>query len=134
MAEEMVVKETLTQEMIEAGAELTRLLDQSSLVVSASLWLYMPESNVWRLIIVSPEVRTLGPRKVYQKVQSVLSKASMKQYPVALKDISVAGDDDPIISLLRIAIRTNGGIAGIRFSKNTINGHFVEDAFIYRMT
>ena len=133
MAEEVVVKEVLTKEMIEAGAELTRLLDQTPLVVSASLWLYIPESNIWRLIIVSPEVKTSGPKKVYQKIQPILSQILEEKPSIGLKDISVVENDDPLIALLRVAIRTGDGISGIRFSKNIINGHFIEDAYIYRM-
>jgi hypothetical protein len=133
MAEEMVVKEILTKEMIESGAELTRLLDRAQLTVSASLWLYIPESNIWRLTIASPEVKTCGPKKVYQKIQSVLSQIPEEQPSVGLKDISVVENDNVLISLLRIAIRTGDGISGIRFSKNTINGQFIEDAYIYRM-
>lgn len=134
MAEEVVVKEVLTKEMIEAGAELTRLLDQVPLVVSASLWLYIPESNIWRLIIVSPEVKTSGPKKVYQKIQPVLSQMLEEKPSIGLKDISVVEDNNPLIALLRLAIRTDDGISGIRFSRNTINGQFIEDAYIYRMT
>ena len=134
MAEEVVVKEVLTKEMIEAGAELTRLLDQTPLVVSASLWLYIPESNIWRLIIVSPEVETSGPRKVYQKVQPVLSQVLEEKPSIGLKDISVVENGNPLIALLRMAIRTGDDISGIRFSKDTISGHFIEDAYIYRMT
>jgi len=128
------VKEVLTKEMIEAGAELTRLLDQTPLVVSASLWLYIPESNIWRLIIVSPEVETSGPRKVYQKIQPVLSQILEEKPSIGLKDISVVENGNPLIALLRMAIRTGDDISGIRFSKNTISGHFIEDAYIYRMT
>lgn len=134
MAEEVVVKEVLTKEMIEAGAELTRLLDQTPLVVSASLWLYIPESNIWRLIIASPEVRTYGPKKVYQKIQPVLSQMPEEKLSIGLRDISVVENNNPLIALLRMAIRTGGGISGIRFSETAINGHFIEDAYIYRMT
>ncbi|MBI3325977.1 MAG: hypothetical protein HYZ81_04640 [Nitrospinae bacterium] len=132
MAEEALVmtKETLTKEMIQAGAELTRRLDAAGLVVSASFWLYIPEANLWRLLIVSPEVSTAGPKKVYQKIQSVLP-----QIPeIALQDISVVEQTNPLVSLLRTAVRTGEGISGIRFSKNTINGHFIEDVYIYRMS
>ena len=134
MAEEVVVKKMLSEEMVESGAELTCLLDQAHLVVSASLWLYIPESNIWRLIIASPEVRTYGPKKVYQKIQPVLSQILEEKPSIGLKDISLVENDDPLIALLRVATRTGDGISGIRFSRNTINGHFIEDAYIYRMT
>jgi len=134
MGEEAMVKEMLTRQMIEAGTKLIHFLDQANVAVTASLWLYKPESNIWRLIIASPEVEANGPKKVYQKIQTILFKTREKQPGVGLGDISVVKTDDPIISLLRVAIRTGGKISGIRFSKNTINGHFIEDAYIYRMT
>jgi hypothetical protein len=134
MAEEAVVKESLSKEMIQAGADLTRRLDDARLRINASLWLYIPDSNLWRLIIASPAVREDGPKKVYQKIQSVLSKMAENELTIPLKDIRVIEDNDSLISLLRTAIRTGDGIFGERFSKNTINGHFIEDAYIYRMT
>ena len=130
MAEEAVVKEILTSEMVKAGTELTRSLDESGMSVSASLWLYLPDSNLWRLTFASPEVGKLGPKKVYERIQAVLSKTSSI---LELKDISVVENDYSLISLLRIAIRTGDGISGISFKSNAINGHYIEDAYIYRL-
>ena len=71
MAQEAMVTETLSQEMIDAGRELTRRLDHR-LRISAALWLYLAEPDRWRLIIASPNVKETGPRKVYQLIQSEL--------------------------------------------------------------
>ena len=134
MAEETVVKEILTQEMIQAGAELTRRLDEAHLEVRAALWLYMPDKNLWRFVVASPAVRQDGPKKVYQQIQTILSKMSDKTWKIPLHDISVVEDSDPLIALLRTSMSTEDGISGIRFSRDTISGHFIEDAYIYRMT
>jgi hypothetical protein len=134
MAEETVVKEMLTQEMVQAGAELTRRLDEAHLEVRASLWLYMPDKNLWRLIVASPAVRHDGPKKVYQQIQTILSKMSDKTWKIPLHDISVVEDSDPLIASLCTSIGTKDGISGRRFSRDTINGHFIEDAYIYKMT
>jgi len=134
MAEETVVKEMLTQEMVQAGAEITRRLDEAHLEVRASLWLYMPDKNLWRLIVASPAVRHDGPKKVYQQIQTILSKMSDKTWKIPLHDISVVEDSDPLIVSLGTSIGTKDGISGRRFSRDTINGHFIEDAYIYKMT
>ena len=133
MAEERVVKEGLTKEMIEAGAGITRQLDAAGLTVQASLWLYLSESNTWRFVVASPEVKKNGPKKVYKKVQSVLSKIPNDQPRVTLSNISVVEPGDPLVSLLRLGVRTVPGISGARFSRGSINGHFVEDTYIYRI-
>ena len=134
MAAETMVKEILTKEMIQAGADLVRRLDEAHLEVNASLWLYIPDANLWRLVIASPAVKDEGPKRVYQKIQSVLSQVPDEAYKVTLSDISVVENTDPLVTLLRTAVKTGMGISGLRFSRNTINGHFIEDAYLYRVT
>ena len=134
MATEVVVRQNLSEEMISAGAELTRRLDEAQFIVSASLWLYVPETNAWRLVIGSPEVRTRGPRWAYKKVQSMLSKLPEEQTKISLKDVTVLDSKDPLITLLKVAIKTGNGISGIRLTRNVINGTAIEDAYIYRVT
>lgn len=45
MAENYVVKEQLTADMIEAGAELTKALDDAGLPVAAAFWLFDPRRS-----------------------------------------------------------------------------------------
>jgi hypothetical protein len=133
MAQELLVTEPLSKEMIEAGADLTQRLDSARLVVRAAFWFYLPEQQTWRLIFALPEVRTIGPKAVYKKIQAVLNKMPNDQLSVALRDITVTEPNDQLIKLLSAMISTGPGISGIRFSKNVINGHLIDDAYIYRM-
>jgi hypothetical protein len=133
MDKEILVGESLTQDMIEAGAKLTEYLDKANLMVRASLWFYLTDSNAWRMIFALPEVRIDGPKKVYRKVQTVLKKIPRGQPTIALRDITVMDNLDPLIKLFSSALKTGSGISGIRFSKNTINGQQIEDAYIYRL-
>lgn len=133
MVTEVLVKESLSSEMIAAGAELTRRLDESGFVVSASLWLYLAETNIWRFVIGSPGVTTSGPRQAYRKVQSVLSQIPVGEIRISLIDITVIDSNDPLLSVLRRTLKTGDRIGGIRFAHNVINGTLVEDSYIYRM-
>ena len=45
MVDELVLREQLTGDMIEAGETLTRALDASGTAVSGSFWLYLTESE-----------------------------------------------------------------------------------------
>jgi hypothetical protein len=134
MDKEILVGSILTQDMIDAGAQLTEHLDKANILVHAALWFYLADSNTWRMIFALPEVRIDGPKKVYKKVQTLLKKTPEDQPTIALRDITVMDDLDPLIKLLKIALKTSSGISGIRFSKNTINGQLIEDAYIYRLT
>lgn len=134
MVTEALVKESLSSEMIAAGAELTRRLDAAArFVVSASLWLYTAENNTWRFVIGSPEVRSHGPKQAYRQVQSVISRIPVEQVRIALKDITVIDSNDPLLSLLRMALKTGDGVSGIRYTHNVINGTLIEDSYIYRI-
>ncbi len=66
MAEYVWVKEGLTKEMIEAGAEFMRHLDETNLDIRACLWLYLEEPNRWRLVVADPRVRDEGAMRAYK--------------------------------------------------------------------
>ena len=134
MVTEMVVKESLSNELIRAGKSLTLLLDENQFNVSASLWFYMSDINNWRFIVASSEVSSKGIKSAYEHVQQIISTIPENQPKITLKDISLFSPLDPLISLLKIAIKTGDGISGIRFSQNMINGILIDDAYIYRLT
>ncbi len=134
MVTEMVVKEALTEEMISAGAELVRRLDQARLGVSGALWLYETESNDWRLLIVTPQVHSKGLKAIYTEIQTVIRALPDDQRKISLKDITVVDVGDSLVSSLRQAIQTGNEVSRIRFSQNIINGTLIEDSLIYRLT
>ena len=133
MAENAVVKEQLTDAMIEAGAELTSKLDEIGLPVTAAFWFLVPDLNEWRLLFASQEVSTSGPRTVYEKIRRAVDELGTKSAPVPLSIIGVLDADADLVRLVKVAIRTGPGTGRIRFSKNVINGHFIDDALIYRV-
>jgi len=133
MAEEVVVKEDLSQAMMRAGAQLTELLIGAGMVVSASLWLYDAEANAWRLLIASPEVRKRGPKEVYGQIRAAIAQMPQGQPGLELMDVSAVDERYATVSLLRHAVKTGENLAAIRFAGNAIRGHLIEDAYIYRM-
>ena len=134
MAQDSVVKELLTERMIQAGAELTRQLDARSWPVRASLWVFISEGNQWKLLLASPRVKIDGPKKSYEIVQSALAETPVAGGTIMLSDIAVTDPEDPLLGLLRVAITTGPTLSGIRFAGNVINGHFIDDAYIYRIS
>ena len=133
MAQELLVGNQLTADMIKSGGLIVTALDKLNLIVKGAFWLLLPDQHVWRLVIASPEVRRAGPKAVYRKVVSALHRLPSEASPVGTKDISVVEDKDPLVVLLRSMISTGPGVSGIRFSKNVINGQLIEDAYLYRM-
>jgi hypothetical protein len=130
MADEPLVKEPLTGEMIKAGAELTRRLDEANWPVVASFWSFVPEQNQWKLIFASPKLLSHGPAHAYYTIR-LASGALREQFP-SLKQIVVVSPDDEVVRALSLAVDTGWTVSGIRFSHNTVNGRFIEDAYLYR--
>lgn len=134
MAQDTVVKESLTDAMIHAGAEITKKLDELRWPVLASLWLYLSEGNQWKLVLASPRVTSDGPKKSYETIQSALAMTPAAEGTLMLSDIGVTDLKDQLIVLLHMAISTGPTVGSIRFTRNVINGHFIEDAYIYRVS
>ena len=134
MAENMVVKEPLTADMIDAGEELIRKLDDLRVPTTAALWLFDPEVNDdWRLLFASPDVGEKGPLAVYRQIQLALEQVGDKAAAIPFVAIGLLDADAELVRRLRTAVRTGDDISRIRFRKRIADGHYIEDALIYRV-
>lgn len=131
MAEEVLVAADLTPDAVAGGERLLRALDDKNVIVDAAFWLFSSESSTWKLMIASPEFRTLGPKRLYKRVQSIL--ATVEPPKPDLSDVSIIDSHDGLVHLLRAAINTGRTINGIRFKRGTINGVLIPEAYIYRV-
>ena len=134
MAENTVLKEALTDDMIEAGAQLIRKLDDMGVEVTTALWLLDTEINEWRLLLASPVVAREGPTTMYRKVGRAREQLDERASETLFLAVSVAPENEELIERLRATVDTGPGIEQIRFSRNVADGHFIEDALIYRST
>ena len=134
MADEVVVKEYLSPEMMDAGRELTLVLEDHEVDIHASLWLYLSESNVWRLIIASPIVSTSGPKGLYENIHTLIMETPQKFGDITLLDISAVEPNSPLVAPFRGLMKIQSPPIGVRLSRSTFNGVFVEGAYIYKLT
>jgi hypothetical protein len=122
---------TLVAPDVEAGKQLIPALDVACLDVKAAFWLYLEESEEWRLYIATPLVKEYGPREVYSRVLKVLKESKISS--IDLSEISVIDTADGLVTVLSLAFNTGPGITDIKFAGNTVNGVYVRAAHIYRM-
>ncbi|MBI2843759.1 MAG: hypothetical protein HYX78_10200 [Armatimonadetes bacterium] len=133
MAEEILVKEPLTEKMVRAGEQLTRHLDEFGFGVTASFWLYTSDWNEWRLVIASPRVEAEGPRAAYAAIDEVLSREPEDiKAELGLHNITAIDPSSRLVKAFQSAVRTGGGISGIRFSRSRADDMYIEDAYVYR--
>lgn len=133
MAREILVRDNLTDDMISFGEALLNKLDKNDAQVSSTFWLYDPEERVWRLFFASELVESEGPRKYYKKVLDALNDINDKELTLSLSDISVTDNSDKILQALTNVCDKREYISKERISREAINGHFIEDAFVYRI-
>src|SRR5207249_154040 len=93
-------------------------------------WLYSLEANEWRLVLVSPQVDTEGPRKIYGMIWDALYKRSDRVMGLDLLSISVFSPDDTLVRALASA-NDLVALSGKRLTRNRLNGVFIEDVYIY---
>jgi hypothetical protein len=126
-----MVEADLTKELIDAGAKLVQKLDKRGLAPDAAFWLYSPEEQTWKLVLVEVKLAKKGPKAAYAEIQKIL--ADEKELGnLKLDDLVLEKPDTRIVELIRKAMRTGSGIAGIRFKNNVIDGTLIDDAYVYR--
>jgi hypothetical protein len=126
-----MVEANLTTELIDSGAKLVEKLDKCGLAPDAAFWLYSPEEQTWKLVLVEVKLAKKGPRAAYAEMQKILE--SEKDFGnLRLDDLVLEKPDARIVELIRKAMRTGSGITGIRFKNNVIDGTLIDDAYIYR--
>ena len=130
MAKELLVTRDLNREMIEAGTALVNKLASVRFNATAVLWLYSEEADTWRIVVGSPDVDKLGPRKVYQQIQAILDDMRDDASGLTLPDISVVGDRSSPIRALR---RQATGTGGIREGqvRGTVDHEYIVDSYVY---
>lgn len=125
-------KTTLVENAISEGKKIVESLDNEGLFFPIAMWFFMPNNNEWRLIFGKEDVKDVGAREYYKKIQRVLSKIVPKP-DITVNDISLISTENEIARLIKVALRTGRGISGIRFTGNVINGRLIPDAYIYRV-
>jgi hypothetical protein len=128
-----MVETDLSKEMIEAGAKLIRCLDDCGMRPDA-FWFYFTDVGAWKLVLADASVGETGPKAVYRQIQKTLDDANGELAPLELDHVTLARPDSPIVALLRTVVHTGPDIAGVRFTRNVVNGTFIEDAYIYRLS
>jgi hypothetical protein len=131
-----MVKRTLVEVDFKDGEFLIKELDKANFNVHSALWLYNSEVNNWKFVISSKMVDYGSSKKAYSSINQTLNKMKSegKNIGISLENVTVISPHHPLIKGLGTAINTGPDtINGIRFSQNTINDSYIDDAYIYRI-
>lgn len=126
-----MAEDTLVAEDIDAAGRLVTFLDDHDLRVRGALWLYDSDAERWRFVIAFQEARK-DVTSFYLDVAKATSKAGDDTL-LDLSRVDIVDSERSIFTALKGVIAVEGNNR-VRFSKNRINGIYLEDALIYRLS
>ena len=133
MAQEILVKEVLSADEINAGEQLLRLLDDSTqLKVIAAYWIFDPDVGAWRLVFVSPQVETKGPLRVYMQIFQLLNLDSRLSFLIPSDRISIEGPNYTSYKELLSDVNSKKELVGVRLNRLVVGGQVI-DLYVYRL-
>ena len=128
-----MASEPLVTSEIEGGLKLLQVLDEAQFGIKAAFWFYHSDQERWRFVIATED----GDRNVeakYLEAANAIAKARERGASdlLPLDKVKITGAKDPLVKGLGMMIRMSG-TGSVRFSRNMINGIYVEDALIHRL-
>jgi hypothetical protein len=130
-----MVKNSLVEADVLAGKRLVTALSvppySSVFKLQAAFWLYDHESQEWRLFLATPLVDEFGSLSAYTNLQQPLR--SIQPTDLSLENISVSSPRKPLVKAIKRGSRIANGTEGIRLTRNTIDGIYIEDAYVYKL-
>ena len=127
-----MVETALLTSDIDTGKRVIGALDAESADLRSALWLYIPDSSEWRLVLSLPAVDREGLRAGYRLVQRALAK---HRVDLLLRRIDVMGVAEPLARRLRRYLRTPAnGTSDITIQSESVDGYLIEGAHVYRST
>ncbi|MCI0692565.1 hypothetical protein L0337_11250 [candidate division KSB1 bacterium] len=132
MAQEILVKEPLEKEKVEAGKELLSRLAKTDFKIAAALWLWSAERPRWKLILASPAVSQKGVREAYNNIDNALYGKPHRISELELPDVHPMDTTKPLIKALRAHARKyHTNLAGERLKEYWLGDVSIDDAYVY---
>jgi hypothetical protein len=116
---------------IEAGQELVRILDQSGFPVTAAAWIYFPDVQEWRLVIRTPRAAENLHEALLDLARAMDAEGDLRER-IDLARLKLVPPGDRMLEAMGKVINVSG-LGTVRFTRNVINGIYIDDALVYRL-
>lgn len=93
------------------------------------LWLFQPESGEWHLLIATPKVDQIGPRKAYEELSDITRRIPADS--AQLLRIELISPKQPFYQALRSMFGKTASVEGARLGNTQIGGMYINDAYLY---
>ncbi|MFZ3342753.1 MAG: hypothetical protein WA609_02965 [Terriglobales bacterium] len=128
----MAYVEVLTETDLDFGKSLWHALRGNKIFPDdGALWLSRSESDVWHLLLASPRVDEIGPRKAYEELAKVTQRLSANSEQ--LSRIELISPRQPFYQALRSVFGKTASVEGARLGNTQIGGKYIHDAYLYEI-
>jgi len=126
----MAYVETLSGSDIDFGKAIWHALRGSKkFPAKGVLWLFQSESGEWHLLIATPKVDEVGPRKAYEELTLVTKRLAAD--PTNLRRIELISPRLPLYQALRDVFGKTASVEGVRLGNTQVGGMYINDAYLY---
>lgn len=114
----------------EEGKKLIEKLDASGNRYPIALWINIPETNDWTLMLGIPHLNNTGSKNIFKLIHNVIATNNID---ISLNNISLNDTTSDLCRALRATVKTGMQLGKMSFFGNFINGQRFPDAIIYRV-
>lgn len=128
----MAIVESLTGTDLDFGKVLWDVLRRNDAFrAKGALWLLQPEAGEWHLVIATPRVDEVGPRKSYEELSDITRQIPAD--PSTLLKIELISPKQPFYEALRSVFGKTASVEGARLGGTQIGGRYINDAYLYEI-
>jgi hypothetical protein len=128
----MAYVEALTEPDIEFGKALWRSLrDSNQFPINGIFWLFNSESGEWHLVIATPKIDSVGPRRAYAELSAV-TKSIQSDSTQRLR-IELISPSHPFYQALHSVFGDTASVEGARLGNTQVGGMYINDAYLYEI-
>ena len=96
-----------------------------------ALWSFKSESGEWHLLIATPRVDEIGPRKAYEELSDLTRRVPADS--AQLLRIELISPKQPFYQALRSVFGKTPSVEGARLGNTQIGGRYIDDAYLYEI-
>lgn len=129
----MAYVETLIPADIDFGRAVWQELmhHQRGFPTSGVLWLYHPTSGEWHLIIATPQVDAVGPRRAYEELSNLMARLPVD--PRQVLRLEVVSPTVPFYQALRRVFGKTASVEGAHLNNTQVDGVYFDRAYLYEV-
>jgi hypothetical protein len=128
----MAYVEALTGIDIDFGKSLWHALrGNEKFPVDGALWLSQSESDAWHLLVATPRVDEIGPRKAYEELSKITRRLRVDSGQ--LSRVELISPRQPFYQALRSVFGKTATVEGARLGNTQIGGKYINDAYLYEI-